>query len=395
MAFSLVFYNAILLLSTLFVWLSEKASTPMQRKVCTLIAFLIVFLPAALRYEIGIDYFSYKIIFENIRDGLDPFWQSKMEPGFYFLNWMVANLGLGFEWLVGLTSLIIFTLFFLTYPKKYKAYYHFLLITLVYFTANNLLRNWLALGFVWLAVFSYLKEPRLFRFLVLIFIGSLFHKSVILFLAFPLLAKLNIFARNKLAYIFVSLLIIFLALWSDTLIKWLMSGSLSQALGYARYSSGWYAQDTELGSGIGVLIKILFLAYPLLWLNTSNPRDDFASNKIIILLIWIAIISIIAAAKISIFHRMAHLFAFVFNLILLWYLLNKKVPFSRVAVWLFLTFMFLTFNKSILDGSTDYMETCRGARITPYISVFNKEDSTRDPHLTRFARWCDAYFENK
>src|SRR5690554_8221538 len=118
MAFSLVFYNAILLLSTLFVWLSEKASTPMQRKVCTLIAFLIVFLPAALRYEIGIDYFSYKIIFENIRDGLDPFWQSKMEPGYYFLNWVVANLGLSFEWLVALVAFFITLFFFYWLPKK-------------------------------------------------------------------------------------------------------------------------------------------------------------------------------------------------------------------------------------------------------------------------------------
>lgn len=395
MAFSLVFYNAILLFSTLFIWLSEKASTVGQRKLCTVIAFLIVFLPAALRYEIGIDYFSYQIIFENIRDGLDPFWQSKMEPGYYFLNWLVANLGLSFEWLVGLVAFIIFLLFFITYPKKYKAHYHFLLMTLIYFTANNLLRNWLALGFVWIAMFSYLREPRLLKFLILIFLGSLFHKSAILFLAFPLAFKLNILARSKLVYILISFLILLLALWSEPFTRWLMSSSLSQALGYARYATGWYSQDTELGSGLGVIAKIVFLAYPLLWLNISNLRNDSIRKKIFISLIWFAVISIIAAAAIDIFHRAAYLFVFVFNLVLFWYLSNQHVPFARTAVWLFLAFMFLTFNKSILDGSTDYMETCRGARITPYVSVFNKADSNRDPHLTRFARWCDAYFENK
>lgn len=94
---------------------------------CIIVAFLILLLPAALRYEIGIDYFSYKIIFENIRDGFDPFLQSEMEPGYYFLNWLVAKLGGEFELLIVLISFLITTFFFKSYPNKHKAIYHLVL----------------------------------------------------------------------------------------------------------------------------------------------------------------------------------------------------------------------------------------------------------------------------
>src|SRR5690554_7739150 len=124
---SLFFYNSALLFSTLFIWLSEKVGSAGQKFFCIIVAFLILLLPAALRYEIGIDYFSYKIIFENIRDGFDPFLQSKMEPGYYFLNWLVAKLGGEFELLIVLISILITTFFFISYLNKHKAIYHLVL----------------------------------------------------------------------------------------------------------------------------------------------------------------------------------------------------------------------------------------------------------------------------
>ena len=189
MAFSLVFYNAILLFSTLFIWLSEKASTVGQRKLCTVIAFLIVFLPAALRYEIGIDYFSYQIIFENIRDGLDPFWQSKMEPGYYFLNWIVAKLGGEFESLIILISLLITLFFFKSYPKNHKAIFHLILWAVVYFETFNTLRSMLAGAVLLYAVMSYSREEKLYSYIFLVLLAAMFHKSAFLFLFIPVFSK--------------------------------------------------------------------------------------------------------------------------------------------------------------------------------------------------------------
>ncbi|MFY0666346.1 MAG: EpsG family protein [Natronospirillum sp.] len=392
MAFSLVFYNAILLLSTLFVWLSEKASTPMQRKVCTLIAFLIVFLPAALRYEIGIDYFSYKIIFENIRDGLDPFWQSKMEPGYYFLNWIVASIGLPYEALVALCSFIIFLFFFKSYPLKNKYLIHFILISLLYFTANNLIRNWMALSIAWYGVARFATDKSLIKYLVLILISALFHKSSLLLvvLALPFVNFKVLKEYKKLLNIFLLCLAIILFLYGQDVFRALLSGSVANALGYASYATSWYAQDTELGTGFGVVFYTVFLLVSLLALKDESSHYF----KVVYISIAIAVVIQIAAAQIHIFGRLKYVFFYAFFLAFLILLKNRFLPFRTLAYMLLLISLY-NFNNSILQGSTDYMETCRGGRITPYVSVFNKEDSNRDPYLTSRYNWCDAYFENK
>lgn len=390
---SLIFYNTILFSSTFFIWLSEKCSTLNQRRICTIIAFFIVFLPSAFRYEVGIDYFSYRMMFEDIRDGLEPFLQSKIEPGYYFLNWLIVQMGLSFEWLVGLIALITFSLFFYSYPKKYRAYFHFAFVAMIYFSANNLLRNWLALGFIWVAIFNYINKRDLLKYVVLVVVGALFHKSSFVFLFLPLVSKINFFKISQTTNVLFGMFLLSMLLWGEGFIRFILSSELSSFLGYSRYANSWFSKDTELETGLGVLFKVLFLFYSYFWMrdshHLSNQNKDF-----FILIVSATLFSTISASLVHVFGRLNHLFVIGYFLVLLFYLSNENIMFSRLASWAFLIFLFLNYNKVILNGSTDYMETCRGARITPYISIFNKGDSNRDAYLTRHTRWCESYFQN-
>lgn len=389
MAFSLVFYNAILLLSTLFVWLSEKASTPMQRKVCTLIAFLIVFLPAALRYEIGIDYFSYKIIFENIRDGLDPFWQSKMEPGFYFLNWIVIQLGASFELLIALVAFIITAVLFKAYPARNKALFHIVLWSVIYVETFNTLRSMLAGVVLLYAVMNYVKSQKIYRYYVFVLIAALFHKSAILFFIIPLLSNRSLIKSLVKVRILLPMFIIIVLIFGRDIINAVFNSSLTSLLGFARYADGWYNKDVEIGTGLGVFLILLILIYALI-LPVRKVKKE---NAILFVIVLCTAISVVLASYVTIFYRIKLLF--IIGLPIAVYLIstNKRGLISTLVISALIMLNIFDFNRTIWNGSTDYFKTCRGARITPYISVFNKEDSTRDPHLTRFARWCDAYFE--
>lgn len=71
MALTIVLYNSILLFSTLFIYLSEKTTTVLQRKICLVIAFLIIFIPAAIRYFVGVDLPNYEVAFYQIKEGID------------------------------------------------------------------------------------------------------------------------------------------------------------------------------------------------------------------------------------------------------------------------------------------------------------------------------------
>ncbi len=62
---TLIFYNFIFFSSTFFVWLSEKGHTYFDRIIILSIAFLIIFLPSAIRYDIGVDYLNYLEIYNN------------------------------------------------------------------------------------------------------------------------------------------------------------------------------------------------------------------------------------------------------------------------------------------------------------------------------------------
>lgn len=107
---TVTFYVLILLGSTFFVWLSEKCRWSVDRVIFLFVAFLIVFIPSAVRYDVGTDYLSYIAIYEN-EEGLNKY--ELTEPAFYFLNRLLRALEVRPQWLIATCAFVYTAVVFL------------------------------------------------------------------------------------------------------------------------------------------------------------------------------------------------------------------------------------------------------------------------------------------
>ena len=390
---TVIFYNFILLGSTFFVWLSEKMRYKLDRWLFLGVAFFIVVAPAMLRYEIGVDYFSYKIIFENIRDGVDSFSQSSMEPGYYALNFIISSLELDFEWLIAVVALLIAIFFFMSYPSENKTIFHFVLWGVVYFDSFTYLRSILAGSVLLYAVMQFYNNEKYLRFIFLVFLAASFHKSAVLFLIIPLISLGRFYGLIIRAKYFLPLIILLVFLFAEKIVNLIFNNPVTSILGFSNYADSVYNREVELGSGLGVAAILVFLTYAI-YIESRSLRE----TKILTFIVFAATISLVLSAHVVIFERLLLLFIIAYPVASYLVSQNKKILLYKVSLssiaLLFLYFIIMfNFNKAILSGSTDYTETCKGDRITPYVSVFNKEDSKRHPHLTRYQRWCEAHFK--
>ncbi len=108
------------------MWASEKGRTRFDRWFLLGIAFLLVFVPAAIRYDIGTDYVNYLAIYEgtSATKTLEPY--KFKEPLFYFVNWFYQSIDAHFQWVFATFAFIFTAVAFKAYPKKNAWLLHFL-----------------------------------------------------------------------------------------------------------------------------------------------------------------------------------------------------------------------------------------------------------------------------
>ena len=206
---SILLYNFILLSSTIFLYFSEYDKTPIVRKICLILAFLIVVIPSAIRFEIGADYLSYLNLYERIVSGDIP---EKLELGFVLITQILSNLGLSSEWLFIVFAILIHAFSFAAYPKQRKYIFHFFFMLLMYFESFNILRQMLAVTITMYALKIYSLDNSYLKFLLKIMLAGLFHKIVLIFLIIP-------FFINKLSKrIFVNFGWLTIVLWLMSLV---------------------------------------------------------------------------------------------------------------------------------------------------------------------------------
>lgn len=385
---TLIFYNLIIISSTFLIWISERSRKNANKLILLSISFLIIFLPSAFRYEIGGDYFSYKIIFDDIKSGVPSSMTEGIEPGYYYLNYLFSVLGLSFEWLVATIAFIITFFFYKSYPEKHKYLFHFILWTNFYFFSFSLLRSMLSASILLFAIMSYIKDKKYFNYFLLTILASTLHKSAILFLILPVISNLKIIKSIFNSRYILVFVILFSMLFSEKIIYFIFKNPLVNFLGYSQYAETTYNSPTELNSGLGVLSMVLILSY-----TTFISRDEFRKRNIFLLIITICSISIILASQIEIFGRLKMLFLISYPIVILLLMTHCKNLITVFFILFFISISIFNFNRLILSGSTDYRITCHNTRITPYVSIFNKSDSNRHPHLTRYLKWCNDHFD--
>lgn len=145
------------------------------------------------RYQIGVDWFTYEIIFlENSRASLiDAI--SQGDSAYSLINWLVGQAG-GYVWHVNLICAAIFSLGLVTFCNMLPRPGIALLVslpTLIIITAMGYTRQSVSVGCIMLACYHFRGSIE-WRWLGWLFLGLLFHKSTLLiFPAFILAGSTN------------------------------------------------------------------------------------------------------------------------------------------------------------------------------------------------------------
>lgn len=365
---TVIFYNFILLSSTFFVWLSEKGRTKIDRNVLIFIAFMIVFIPSAIRYGVGANYFSYLHIYEKSwRLDIYKF----IEPGFYYVNYFLKSLDAHFQWSFAAFSFLFSYAVFKSYPRKQSWLIHLTFFAIFYLLSFFYVRTAVAVGFSMWALYTFI-QGRTYLFLILIAIASLFHLSALIVGVIGLLSLVPMHRYVKL-YIFpiISVLVLVVAFFKNSLLFTLIEYVLKMA-GLTRYTSYFSStkwMDTRnLGTGLGVLTKVLFSLFFIL-----NVKHIIKINKrfwAVLIFVFMYALGIVLSAQVVIFSRLAYMFIFAVPFavfILLKLPKNKKI--NRFVILIFILISIAGLTKDGFDKGGNWGESLL---LNPYQTIFSE-----------------------
>lgn len=371
MAITYIIYNLILIFSTFFIFLAEKRKAKTEKFIYILISFSIIFIPAAIRYNIGADYFSYVNIFNEIKFNSDDY---NKEIGFYFLNKLLIYLDADVQWLFVITSFIIYSFVYASYPYKNKALFHFVFITTFYLVSYNLVRTAIVYSIsTYILSILLFQKKNIFLILLFIIIASLFHKSAILVLSIPLLYIIipkRIFNFRSFSIICLISLVFFF-IFREKILDIIFNLPIIKFLGYDKYIHSIYASKVEYNFGIGIILSTL--PFLVIIAFSKELNNENIKNNLIIIGCLIYIFAIICNSTFIIFSRVERLFIFIIPLSLIVFLECKKI--HRIIRGCFLIYVIFWYTLSFEMNINIFRSTeCAGSRISPYVSIFNKED---------------------
>lgn len=364
---TIIFYNLILILSTFFVFCSEKVVGKYNRTIFLALSFLAIFLPAAIRYNIGSDYWSYVELYNAVGSG-DPV---PIELGTFGLMYILNYLELSVEWFFVITSFIIYFIYFLSLPEKGAAIYHFAYMVTSYLVTYNLIRSALAFSFILLFIKLFLMKKNFYFLVIVFFAAFIFHKSSVLlivllaFIYFNISRIFNGFFGKILGIGFL----IFCFLKIDYLILKIVELNILDIFGYGHYVETGYFQEVEMSTGLGFLLNISILFIPILIHN--NIKNKMLYDKLVVNSSLLLLLASIAMASIGIFSRLQRffIFGFIFSAHYMFFIEKKLLKSMAIIFLVFWGILF--FEISIIKSKSD---VCGGSRVSPYVSIFNKYD---------------------
>ena len=200
-------------------------------------AWLVFALAIGLRHEIGCDWWMYLDIFDAIRLLPFPGVEGTMDPGYGFLNWLVAYFG-GEIYLVNLACGAIFSVGAIAFARRQPWPWLALAIMVPYLiivVAMGYTRQSVALGLIFWGLVK-LAEGRSLMYLALVACGALFHKTAVLMLPIGALASSENRARTFFIVTgtFVLLGMALLLEYADGLVKNYVDASLESEGGAIR-----------------------------------------------------------------------------------------------------------------------------------------------------------------
>lgn len=348
---TLLIYNAILVAACAAA-LCVRCTEGWLEWVWRTVLLLVMLLPAALRYGIGTDYANYVNYF-NSPDGA----LQRAEIGFILINRMVIALGGGVQWMFALVALLTYLPLAFGLRRDWILPVIALYMLTLYLNSFSLIRQMLAITWVLVALTRYLDDRQIGHVYFWIVAASFFHLSVLFVLPLVLVRKIHIPA-----WFLLLLIPVFYFIATHGFIDFLFSSDAFLETKYGAYANSQYDRKTEIGSGLGVLLRMFIpLAYMLCSGRLGRKSD------VVLYTVVAYIVSYMLSIQIHIFNRLVDTFSFA--PILAFGTLSKELKKHLVLLILF-ALMILNFEKTIVANTSDKHG---GLGITPYVTIFDKQ----------------------
>lgn len=294
--------------------------------------FLTIFV--GFRYEIGVDWNTYLTFYDTLK--LYSFEDAIFytDPIFGALNYWGNKLGFKDTLFVNLSCSIILFYFFYKFSKNFKYKYVPILVSYTYFivvVSMNYVRQSVAVSISLLAIY-YALQGKKYKFIFLIMLAALFHKSaVVLLVFFPLcfLSKLELSKFISFIYVIISIIFITVVLY----LSGLQGGNI-----YTDSDSGVSSSGTLFRLGSHLIPIILYL-------NNRYKFKYYLNNNIIMLDYFVILIfyCIFLSFFYSTLADRFNLYLFFFDVYIYSFLCDKINLKNRISL-LLVIFVFSSFN---------------------------------------------------
>jgi hypothetical protein len=359
---TLILYLFILISGTVLAYFISIEKNTYLKKILILSLFCVLFIPAAIRYEIGTDYINYYLKYSDI-DSYNG------ELGYVLLNKLILNLDLPFQIIIIVMSFLTYYYFikaFLLLPRKFSWLFVFMYITLLYLSTYSLIRQATAFSIMAYAILILFHgKKKLFIFYTLL--AALFHKSVIIIFVIYILSLLPF----PISLLILSLILVILCHILSPM-TYLIINNYPSWLPYSNYtvenSYGYqFIRQGETHTSMGAWGAIVIMLIPLFFYkNIKNCNKA----RFFLLLSFGYSISRILALETHIFNRLSDLLCIFALISLSYFFSNIKITIIKMS--LIIAIILFSLAIYFITATTAYSSLNSGLGVVPYKTIIEK-----------------------
>lgn len=356
-------YIAFYFFGSFFALCYSKSRDKSASTVFIICTFLCLFLPLALRYNIGTDYENYvRIVGSALRSGIYTPFEIGWTPIIYLIGRFDWDIHVFFLIPALLSTLIVLHVV----PKKY---FHFcipLYISIAWIESFSLVRQAFATTLFLLATKSFFKR-RYARFVIWAAVSCCFHKSTVVLAVLTVIAamKWQILGR----YVNFAILSGFYVLTRFINIGKILMEKVIGATFYAYYITSQFNQSNNDGTGLGILVRlVVFILFTSVPYAPPNSRERRIQYNVTCIYIFLLAAGHMLAYQVHIFNRIPNLFS-PFYILFAMNLAESKSRYRRIAMPVVVSLVFLLFIVMVKVGLSS---NPGGLGITPYQSIFSR-----------------------
>ena len=320
-----------------------------NKRLMYIVIFIWLFMLGALKGEgVGADYYSYKSFFEIFSRAEWFSSYADVERGYILLNKIISIFTNNYQWLLAVCSFlsIIGVIHFIKRNASFPIISIWLYISMGFYQSTfTRLRQAIAISIVLIA-YKYAQEKKFWKFIFLIILASLFHRTALiavliyLFLHEKRISK----QKNSRLSLFFPHTQSVTSLFSAPLIR-----SMVSYLGYSRYA------DLKPGSG-GSLLLVYFLVFCYVWFLFMRSEEINPKLQLLTLLAVGSVVCQSFALTITILNRLGEFLSIPMFIMLpnTAKAFEKKSQSIVIIIMMILSFAFYVYSLSNMNGTVPY-----------------------------------------